>query len=170
MCHGEKAVNRSPILPSPFFAPALTDLLGNRPGVRVSRAAAHGWRAAATRANSSMKSCDFHAGRAAARAGGIPVAIWQAVTRRRAAIDSKQHAATPHNRTDIRCRCLGGGIMSNLINFVKTFSNKEDGQDLLEYALLVALIALIAIGAVGLAGGSVNTIFTTIAGSLAAAA
>ena len=60
--------------------------------------------------------------------------------------------------------------MSNLINFVKTFSNKEDGQDLLEHALLVALIALIAIGAVGLAGGSVNTIFTTIAGSLAAAA
>ena len=60
--------------------------------------------------------------------------------------------------------------MSNLINFVKTFSNKEDGQDLLEYALLVALIALIAIVAVGLAGGSVNTIFTTIAGSLAAAA
>jgi len=38
--------------------------------------------------------------------------------------------------------------MSNLINFVKSFSNKEDGQDLLEYALLVALIALIAIGAV----------------------
>ena len=38
--------------------------------------------------------------------------------------------------------------MSNLINFVKSFSNQEDGQDLLEYALLVALIALIAIGAV----------------------
>jgi pilus assembly protein Flp/PilA len=68
------------------------------------------------------------------------------------------------------CRYLGGGIMSNLINFVKTFSNKEDGQDLLEYALLVALIALIAIGAVGMAGGSVNAIFQAIAGSLAAAA
>ena len=60
--------------------------------------------------------------------------------------------------------------MSNLINFVKSFSNKEDGQDLLEYTLLVALIALIAIGAVGLAGGSVSAIFTTIAGSLSAAA
>ena len=60
--------------------------------------------------------------------------------------------------------------MSNLINFVKSFSNKEDGQDLLEYALLVALIALIAIGAVGLAGGAVNDIFSAIAGSLAAAA
>jgi Flp pilus assembly pilin Flp len=60
--------------------------------------------------------------------------------------------------------------MSNLINWVKSCSNKEDGQDLLEYALLVALIALIAIGAVGMAGGSVNSIFTAIAGSLAAAA
>ena len=60
--------------------------------------------------------------------------------------------------------------MFNLINFVKSFSNREEGQDLLEYALLVALIALIAIGAVGLAGDSVNDIFTAIAGSLAAAA
>lgn len=60
--------------------------------------------------------------------------------------------------------------MSKLVNFVKKFSNKEDGQDLLEYALLVALIALIAIGAVQLAGESVNEIFTAIAGSLAAAA
>ncbi|MGH9308039.1 MAG: Flp family type IVb pilin [Vicinamibacterales bacterium] len=56
--------------------------------------------------------------------------------------------------------------MSNLINFVKSFSNREEGQDLLEYALLVALIALIAFGAVQAAGGSVNTIFTNISNSL----
>ena len=60
--------------------------------------------------------------------------------------------------------------MSNLINFVKSFSNQEEGQDLLEYALLVALIALIAIGAVGMAGGSVQAIFQSIANQLAAAA
>ena len=60
--------------------------------------------------------------------------------------------------------------MSNLINFVKSFSNREEGQDLLEYALLVALIALIAIGAVGMAGTSVNNIFSAIAASLGAAA
>lgn len=60
--------------------------------------------------------------------------------------------------------------MLNLINFVKSFSNQEDGQDLLEYALLVALIALIAIGAVGMAGGAVSTIFTNIADKLTAAA
>jgi pilus assembly protein Flp/PilA len=56
--------------------------------------------------------------------------------------------------------------MFNLINFVKSFSNREEGQDLLEYALLVALIALIAFGAVQAAGGSVSTIFNNIATSL----
>jgi Flp pilus assembly pilin Flp len=64
----------------------------------------------------------------------------------------------------------GGLHMSQLVAFVKMFGRNEDGQDLLEYALLVALIALIAIGAVGLAGGAVNTIFTNIAQKLTAAA
>jgi pilus assembly protein Flp/PilA len=58
--------------------------------------------------------------------------------------------------------------MSMLLNLVKSVRN-EEGQDLLEYALLVALIALIAIGAVGAAGTSVQAIFTNIAGQLAAA-
>jgi len=43
---------------------------------------------------------------------------------------------------------------------------QEEGQDLLEYALLVALIALVAIGAVTAAGTSVSAIFTSIAGKL----
>jgi Flp pilus assembly pilin Flp len=58
--------------------------------------------------------------------------------------------------------------MSQLVAFVNSFRRNEEGQDLLEYALLVALIALIAIGAVGLAGKSVNTIFASIATALAA--
>jgi pilus assembly protein Flp/PilA len=57
--------------------------------------------------------------------------------------------------------------MSMLLNSVRNFVRDEEGQDLLEYALLVALIALIAIGAVGAAGGSVKTIFNNIAGQLA---
>ena len=59
--------------------------------------------------------------------------------------------------------------MSMLLNFVTSVVRNEEGQDLLEYALLVALIALIAIGAVGLAGKSVSTIFTSVAGSLTTA-
>jgi pilus assembly protein Flp/PilA len=36
---------------------------------------------------------------------------------------------------------------------------REDGQDLLEYALLVALIVLVAIGAVTTVGTTLKTVF-----------
>ena len=57
----------------------------------------------------------------------------------------------------------------NYINRFKSLVIAEDGQDLLEYALLVALIALVAIAAVQAAGGSVQTIFQSIADKLKAA-
>lgn len=57
----------------------------------------------------------------------------------------------------------------SMIQFVKSFARNEEGQDLLEYALLVALIALVAILAVTAAGGSVQTIFQSIADELGAA-
>lgn len=58
--------------------------------------------------------------------------------------------------------------MSQLVALVKSIARNEEGQDLLEYALLVALIALVAIGAVAAAGGSVQTIFNNIANQLSA--
>jgi pilus assembly protein Flp/PilA len=57
-----------------------------------------------------------------------------------------------------------------LADLVKGFVRNEEGQDLLEYALLVALIALVAITAVQAAGQSVFTIFNRIANALANAA
>ena len=53
-----------------------------------------------------------------------------------------------------------------LVNFVKSFVRNDEGQDLLEYALLVALIALVAIAAVTAAGLKVQTIFNAIADAL----
>ena len=38
---------------------------------------------------------------------------------------------------------------------------EESGQDLLEYALLVALIALVAVGAVTTVGTTINSVFWT---------
>ncbi len=58
----------------------------------------------------------------------------------------------------------------HLISRLRTRLRDESGQDLLEYALLVALIALVAYGAVELTGGSVNTLFTSIAGKVGTAA
>jgi pilus assembly protein Flp/PilA len=59
--------------------------------------------------------------------------------------------------------------MTMLLNQLRKLAKDESGQDLLEYALLVALIALVAFGAVQAAGTSVNNIFTRIAGQLAGA-
>jgi pilus assembly protein Flp/PilA len=52
---------------------------------------------------------------------------------------------------------------------ISRFVRDEEGQDLIEYALLVALISLVAVGAIGAAGTAVNAIFTDIAGKLASA-
>jgi pilus assembly protein Flp/PilA len=57
----------------------------------------------------------------------------------------------------------------NFINRLRSFVRDEEGQDLIEYALLVALISLVAVAAVTTAGSAVNNIFTSIAGSLTAA-
>ena len=57
-----------------------------------------------------------------------------------------------------------------LITRLSALRRDTAGQDLLEYALLVALIALVAYGAVELTGTNVNTIFTNIAAKVGAAA
>jgi pilus assembly protein Flp/PilA len=58
----------------------------------------------------------------------------------------------------------------NLITRLRALLRLDKGQDLLEYALLVALIALVAVIAVGTTGSGVNTIFTNISGQLTKAA
>jgi len=57
-------------------------------------------------------------------------------------------------------------MFSGWIARVRTFVVHEEGQDLLEYALLVALIALVCVGAITAAGKNVNTIFANIAAAL----
>lgn len=58
------------------------------------------------------------------------------------------------------------GIMTRLFAAV----GNDEGQDLLEYALLIALIALVCVGAITLAGTNVNVIFGRIAAALTPAA
>ena len=55
-----------------------------------------------------------------------------------------------------------------LITRLRTLVHGDEGQDLLEYALLIGLIALVTVLAVTNAGTEVNRIFTSIAASLAA--
>jgi Flp pilus assembly pilin Flp len=57
--------------------------------------------------------------------------------------------------------------LKNLANYVRAkLGMNESGQDLLEYALLVALIALVSVGVIATAGTNVQTIFTKIGSAL----
>ena len=57
-------------------------------------------------------------------------------------------------------------MMLSMITRLQSIVRRDEGQDLLEYALLVALIALVAVGAITLAGKNVHTIFGQIATAL----
>jgi Flp pilus assembly pilin Flp len=54
----------------------------------------------------------------------------------------------------------------NLITRLRKLLRNDSGQDLLEYALLVALIALVAFAAIKATGDSANNIFLDIADKL----
>ncbi len=66
--------------------------------------------------------------------------------------------------------CLKERDVMNLQNLVTYLRAKlmldESGQDLLEYALLVALIALVCVGVITSTGSGVQQIFTNISGAL----
>ena len=49
---------------------------------------------------------------------------------------------------------------------LQTRLEREEGQALVEYALIIALIALLAVGGLTLAGQHVNTMFSSIADKL----
>jgi pilus assembly protein Flp/PilA len=57
----------------------------------------------------------------------------------------------------------------NLTSRLRALVRGEDGQDLLEYALLVSLIALVALAAVDETGEQISGVFANIATRLASA-
>jgi pilus assembly protein Flp/PilA len=60
-----------------------------------------------------------------------------------------------------------GQTLLNLFVTLQDFKNNEDGQDLVEYALLVCLIALASIIGVNSVASAVTTVFSNISSSLA---
>jgi pilus assembly protein Flp/PilA len=56
--------------------------------------------------------------------------------------------------------------MDLVVTRLRSLVRDDSGQDLLEYALLIALIALVCIGAVTAAGSKVSTVFTNIANNI----
>jgi pilus assembly protein Flp/PilA len=59
--------------------------------------------------------------------------------------------------------------MMNLVTRMRAFAVNDEGQDLLEYALLIALIALVCVGVITTAGTNVKAVFGNIGTQLAPA-
>jgi pilus assembly protein Flp/PilA len=59
--------------------------------------------------------------------------------------------------------------MKLVITRTVAFLRQEDGQDLIEYALLAALVALAAVGTMTALGGDISTVFGNISSRLNAA-
>jgi len=55
----------------------------------------------------------------------------------------------------------------NLYVKLQTLMSHEEGQDLVEYGLLVTLIALVCIGSIGKVASALSTEFSNISNSLA---
>ena len=54
------------------------------------------------------------------------------------------------------------------MNLRRKMWQDDEGQDLVEYALLAALVGVVAIVSITAAGGSIQGIWTSISGALAA--
>ncbi|MBF0499915.1 MAG: Flp family type IVb pilin [Candidatus Riflebacteria bacterium] len=52
------------------------------------------------------------------------------------------------------------------MEIIRRFVREEQGQGLVEYALIIGLIAVVAIAALTASGGSISSIFGTISGKL----
>jgi pilus assembly protein Flp/PilA len=49
---------------------------------------------------------------------------------------------------------------------LRQFIHEEDGQDVVEYGLLIAAIAIVVLVGVGIFGGNINTWFANLAGRI----
>ena len=61
---------------------------------------------------------------------------------------------------------MSNTLMNLYVKF-QSLKNGEEGQDLVEYALLVALIALVCIAGVNNVATAVNNVFASISSTLA---
>ncbi len=60
-------------------------------------------------------------------------------------------------------------LFYQIVEYVRSFVRREAGQDLAEYALILALVAIAAIVALTTLGGSISNILTSISDALSSA-
>jgi pilus assembly protein Flp/PilA len=70
--------------------------------------------------------------------------------------------------SSVRVDRRAGEHVMNFVTYLQSFVRDDEGQDLVEYAMLVALIALVCVVGVTAAGTSVNNIFSSIGAKIVA--
>ncbi len=51
-------------------------------------------------------------------------------------------------------------------NFVRSLWSNQDGQDITEYAVMLAVILVIVVGTIRLVGSNANNVFSSVASSV----
>jgi len=57
-------------------------------------------------------------------------------------------------------------MFTTLCAIVQNLRRDEEGATMVEYGLLIALIAMVALAGITLLGGNLQTLYTTVAGSV----
>ena len=50
--------------------------------------------------------------------------------------------------------------------FVRSLWNNQEGQDIAEYAVMLAVILVVVVGTIRLVGGNANNVFSSVASSV----
>jgi len=55
----------------------------------------------------------------------------------------------------------------NVTNLLRRLWSEEEGQDIAEYAVMLAVILVIVVGTIRLIGGNANNVFSSVSSSIA---
>jgi Flp pilus assembly pilin Flp len=55
----------------------------------------------------------------------------------------------------------------NMTNLLRRLWSEEQGQDIAEYAVMLAVILVIVVGTIRLIGGNANNVFSSVSSSIA---
>jgi Flp pilus assembly pilin Flp len=92
---------------------------------------------------------------------------------RRLERNSKAQGTSAHRIAGINRGCLPVGLISeqnlggrDMRNILRKLWREDEGQDIAEYAVMLAVILVIVVGTIRLIGSNANTVFSSVASAI----